>query len=127
MDRHVPPLNTTYNPCATRMPNDLQGVLERVIATVQATLRRTHAEGGPGAELRLIQSKEDIERWVGMCMHRQAPTHEPHSAPFVADQRVPSLLLCMCVWAGQPSSTAPRGCTGTKRGSRASSSIWTAR
>lgn len=45
------------------MPHDLPGVLERVIATVQATLRRTHDEAGPGAELRLIQSKEDIERW----------------------------------------------------------------
>ncbi len=47
------------------MPHDLPGVLERVISTVQATLRRTHDEGGPGAELRLVQSKEDIERWEG--------------------------------------------------------------
>lgn len=47
------------------MPHDLPGVLERVIATVQATLRRTHDEAGPGAELRLIQSKEDIERCGG--------------------------------------------------------------
>ena len=46
-----------------RLPRgDLEGVLERVIATVHATLRRTHAEAGAGGELRLIQSKEDIER-----------------------------------------------------------------
>lgn len=47
------------------MPNNLPGVLERVIATVQATLRRTHDEAGPGAELRLVQSKEDIARYAG--------------------------------------------------------------
>lgn len=43
-------------------PGRLENVLERVIATVQATLKRTHAEAGESAELRLIQSKEDIER-----------------------------------------------------------------
>lgn len=54
--------DTSSFPCNSRLPNDLPGVFERVIATVQSTLRRTHAEGGEGAELRLIQSKEDIER-----------------------------------------------------------------
>ncbi len=43
-------------------PSRLEGVLENVIATVQATLKRTRAEAGESAELRLIQSKEDIER-----------------------------------------------------------------
>lgn len=46
-------------------PEDLPGVLEHVIATVQATLKRTHEEAGEGAELRLVQSKEDIERYAG--------------------------------------------------------------
>ena len=109
-----------------RMPNNLPGVLERVIATVQATLRRTHDEAGPGAELRLVQSKEDIERYAGRvrgsgdrsllaahCMHC---SHE--SPPFP-----PPPLTKL---TGRPSSTAPRGCTG--RGtSRALSSTWTVR
>lgn len=72
--------------CTTRMPNDLQGVLERVIATVQATLRRTHDEAGPGAELRLIQSKEDIERWVdSMDLGELRPCSPPTRA----------MLLCL--------------------------------
>lgn len=40
--------------------NGLKEALERAIATVQAVLRRTHDEAGPGQELRLVQSVGDM-------------------------------------------------------------------
>jgi pyridoxine kinase len=46
-------------------PRGLPEVLEKAVATVQAILKRTYEEGGGDAELRLVQSKQDIERYVG--------------------------------------------------------------
>lgn len=40
--------------------SDLAPVLEKTIASVQAVLRRTHDEAGPGRELRLVQSIADL-------------------------------------------------------------------
>jgi len=68
-----------------RFPHDLPSALESACSTMQAVLRRTLSERGPGGELSLVGSKADIE--------------------------TPSIdVLCTRLWhESGPESSAPRG------------------